>query len=788
MMKINATLLYALFDNPQPQPQKEEVLRFYQELNDRIFPNRSLFISYLKAQVIDSQYEYAAKILHSLCFYSNFPPPYYALTDITCVENYQKGKTQKIDNYIPRDHFLHIVNLYILGIYIFFYDSEFYTRIVLENRFERSNEEYVNAKRDCIKDFLSEWKYFCLFHDVGYSAEALSNQSKNCRSKAFTKLQNENSFKKSFSQNTIVTQMSFFGTVEIIARIVLVRMILDYADEKVTLDHKMFKVFQQSPLCCYPREGQGVIEIGFSEVGSFIDQSIRLEKIYSNHCLKAVLPAVGAQAVSIIGSLKDSGTVVFISYYDNILASRRLVFLKGFEDHPELRRLGTSPDLLLLDDYVPTEFELEYLLGDENCFNDFYEFAESDYYRSVFDRANTDLKEQFISISNERQFLEFQYTVYEWFFNLIERLLNRDLENILDRAAKAAKAAKEPNEVMAKYCVKINPLIFQSLEGRYYDNINQTCLDCLKEKLEHYHGKPPGVSNKELGELVSIIVKDFFSSVQELAKEKTYRYTVTQKAKEQFLSNFEQDNNLLWLYSKLYMHFKRMLDKHIVSFNYDYVKAEAVEPPFLQELIGPKVEEYMHGMTLKEVQDAYVIPYENRSDHGIVSSQYAAGIFEVYRNAIESATDEKEKKLLSVLFNISGDFDKARKKYIQNYDHVFRNVLFAVFVHNLYPSQFKDEDRLKNHKTCIQDSFSYLALLCDAMQQWNRPHMLLPAFFESRPNEDTSEDYDICVKDNTIYIFESTTKTAQNRLTHNIQLLSEYLNDVNAFLKNGTAI
>ena len=785
MMKINETLLSALFENPQPQPQKEEVLRFYRELNDRIFPNRSLFISYLKAQVIDSQYEYAAKILHSLCFYSNFPPPYYALTDINCVENYQKNKTQKADRYIPRYHFLHIVNLYILGIYIFFYDPEFYTQIVLENRFERSNQECENVKRDCIKDFLSEWKYFCLYHDVGYSAEALSNQSQDYRSNAFGNLQRESDFKNSFSRNAIVTQMSYFGTIEIISRIVFVNMILNCSSEKVTSDHKMFKAFRRSSLCCYIKEDQEITKTKFIEVCSFIDNSIRLEKIYSNHCLKTVLSTVGTQAVSIVGSFKDSGRIVFISFFDN--TSCRLVFLRDFEDYPELKQLYLSPDLLLHDDYVPDNFELEYLLREENCFDDIYEFAEADYFRSVLGRANTDLKEQFIGISSERQFLEFQYTVYEWFFQLTEGILNRTLEDCLNKAAKAAKVSKEPETVMAQHRCEINSLIFQSLEGRYYDNINQTCLDCLKEKLGFYSGKPSSADD-ELAVLVSGIVGEFFTSVQNLTKDRTYRDTVTQKAKERFLSDFEQDNDLLWLYSSLYMNLKRVLDQQTISFNYDYVKTEAAEPPFLQELIGSKVKEYMDGKTLRQVQDAYEIPYGNRSDHGIVSSQYAAGIFDIYRSAIKSAKEGKEGKLLSILFNMSGDFCMAREKYTQNYDHVFRNVLFSIFIHNLYPSQFKGDNELKNHKTGIQDPFSYLALLCDALQQWNRPHMLLPSFFESRPNEDTSEDYDIRIKDNTIYIYESTTKTAQDRLTHNIQVLSEYLNDINAFLKNGTAI
>ena len=152
MTQINNTLLSRLFLDPNPQPKNKEVISYFKEIHHRMFPNSDDYIEFLKAQSVDRQYESAERIIHRLCYHANFPPSYYALLDIICVENYQEKGILDTDTYVPRDHFIHIVYLYLLGIYVFFYNTEFYTKIIASNKFERNGFILANVKYDCIKE------------------------------------------------------------------------------------------------------------------------------------------------------------------------------------------------------------------------------------------------------------------------------------------------------------------------------------------------------------------------------------------------------------------------------------------------------------------------------------------------------------------------------------------------------------------------------------------------------------------------------------------------------------
>ena len=128
MIRINATLLEKLFADPNPQQENPEVLDIYHKLFYRMFPGKNSFIEFLQVQNYDKQYMLAEEIIHRLCYTSNFPPSFFAIKDVISVENYQKETVNATDPYVPRDHFIHLVNLYLLGIYIFFYNPQFYNK------------------------------------------------------------------------------------------------------------------------------------------------------------------------------------------------------------------------------------------------------------------------------------------------------------------------------------------------------------------------------------------------------------------------------------------------------------------------------------------------------------------------------------------------------------------------------------------------------------------------------------------------------------------------------------
>lgn len=164
-MSIVKTLLHELFLNPNPIPARIEI---YQQLQDRIFPNKDLFIKYLTTEDSNEQTEIAKQLIQRLCFESHFSPPYSILLNLLEFEKSDANKSNNYD-YIPQDHFQHTLNTYLLGIYIFFYQPQINKRLTQEFM-TRINEG--NPILNATKDFISFWKYFCLFHDISYPIEA----------------------------------------------------------------------------------------------------------------------------------------------------------------------------------------------------------------------------------------------------------------------------------------------------------------------------------------------------------------------------------------------------------------------------------------------------------------------------------------------------------------------------------------------------------------------------------------------------------------------------------------
>ena len=291
MIRINSTLLKALFEAPSPQPKRQEVGRIYSVLLNRIFPIKEYYIDYLKAQTIDKQYEYASRIVQSLCYFSNFPPVDGAIQDVLCLEQHQKKYVDKRGVFIPRDHYLHIVNLYMLGIYIFFYNTEFYDRICAENSFERQDNEFSNSKVDRVKDFISSWKYFCLYHDVGYAAELISNKGfDNVREELIQSLNDPNSgFRFSFQSENSKLECALLSSIEIVSKIIAAKYFIDDDALSINIIEKVSKRIEKLEFSKYDATTASLVDAPTSTIVKLLRNSQRLVKVVSNQCLKFLL-------------------------------------------------------------------------------------------------------------------------------------------------------------------------------------------------------------------------------------------------------------------------------------------------------------------------------------------------------------------------------------------------------------------------------------------------------------------------------------------------------------------
>lgn len=165
--RINETLLDKLFINPIPLDRKKQI---FQYLYERMFPCKEVIKDFLSKTDTGERTECAKYIVQRLCFEANYPPPYFLLVSLLDFEKEDENQSAN-SAYIPQDHFSHAVYMYLLGIYLFFYSPTINKALTKEFMRKRQEAGY-NPVLDATKDFISFWKYFCLFHDVAYPIES----------------------------------------------------------------------------------------------------------------------------------------------------------------------------------------------------------------------------------------------------------------------------------------------------------------------------------------------------------------------------------------------------------------------------------------------------------------------------------------------------------------------------------------------------------------------------------------------------------------------------------------
>lgn len=163
MRNIRQTLNDCLFVQSPPFMAVE--LREYES---DVFPGKQDFLTFLKETDSQKRIEIAKRILLRLGVESKLLLPPQLLTNLLRVE---EQLIKKPTTYIPRDHYVHLINLYLLGVYIYCYHknlhhivTRFFKRLRRKHPLPQSNLSNEVA----FLDFIFSWRAFVLLHDVGY--------------------------------------------------------------------------------------------------------------------------------------------------------------------------------------------------------------------------------------------------------------------------------------------------------------------------------------------------------------------------------------------------------------------------------------------------------------------------------------------------------------------------------------------------------------------------------------------------------------------------------------------
>ena len=168
MGSVRLTLLRSLFF--EVPPFCGDLL---EEHSSHVFPGRNDFILFLEEADAQKRTKLAKRLLSRLARESGLFVPFGLLLEMLRAEE-QYAPSTATSQYIPQDHFSHLVQLYLLGLYLFTHHKKFHRTLV--SFFKRKRESFTHAcslssEESAFFDFLFAWRSFVLLHDIGYPCE-----------------------------------------------------------------------------------------------------------------------------------------------------------------------------------------------------------------------------------------------------------------------------------------------------------------------------------------------------------------------------------------------------------------------------------------------------------------------------------------------------------------------------------------------------------------------------------------------------------------------------------------
>ena len=398
----------------------------------------------------------------------------------------------------------------------------------------------------------------------------------------------KSNFQASLAEGKILSQSSFFGTLEIMAKILSFYFVAKNSNEFISSKHRIFRDIRTAYLLRLNHDSGSFDSITFNQIANHFDKCRKLEKIYSNQCLKTILPIVGEKAISVIGYNKESGEIVFLSFFEK--TRRVVVILSGYENTPDLLKLAHSPEIILYDDYS-SQYELEFLMEESNGLDKIHSFIEEDNLSRVFSTAFRSLGKQFYNINSEHQFLDFQYTIYFWLYeNLEKKIIGSSLEahlNTWDLALDSSSADA------IKFVTKRTRLILDALKNNYSLGINKMCMDYLYQGLPQKSLKYKSRKPKNAHEMLTATVEQFYDYIKSVANDSDTLNAMLDRIGKAHLETLEDDVSLLQLYSQIYVFLKYTLNKSKKYFSYNYALCTVCNTSFLSKCIGSKIKKNM---------------------------------------------------------------------------------------------------------------------------------------------------------------------------------------------------
>lgn len=718
----------------------------YKMYFNRIFPNWKEFANFLMAPSEQERLESAKRVIDRLNFSSNFP----IVEDIyaSLIQLESEKLAGKDDSYVGRDHFIHTVNVYILGIYLFFNHPVFHATLMKHFFGRRKKENPFETKNQlAVKSFISAWKYFACAHDIGYPFEALVDG--NCRLK-------DNSFESIFQQYAHLHEYQAYAfVVRIMAK--LIYSIFQFKNAKRTLQNVVEDeeddFAKQWNNTVTPNNNQYSLTHVVSERGA---DYVQLEYTQTYEGLKLLMPLIKKEDV-ILFLRDEGGEPLALSYIDkeNEVIWRRVDAQLPSDVQPQsIRSFGS-------DEFPACTYTCSYFVQTPiERLRKLLKHAKLDYYSDSLEHLAgnyfTNRYDLFADLSTGSE--EGEEIVYRIYRDIMDRLPLKNWERGFTELWK--EEYQDPmDQELKRVFIKI---IADAVHGTDLKNIyNAEKIKALKKQIQKV------LKNNAQLDGVTRRMDETSTAVQEETMWLDFLYGIAKdalKSEPELVTLKKESGDFAgW---RIYCD---LLGKNVTQI-------ESSVSHLYQEILNRMEKKLHRAGYLREDQSITELTAYKREraayDHGLVGATFLLSTIVNYRR-MAGIEDEGQKELLQMAWDVEPN--RLELSFQEKSLQILTESIYAVMLHNLYQADYAKILKNDLEYTLEQDPFTYLGLLCDGLQVWDRIQRIKPAERSPEPSIDGSQ-FDLRLWDKKIYLISPLSCVDQ---------VKRKCQDLNSYLRGG---
>lgn len=764
---IRTTLLVKLLDRPRPIAAVS-----FRDARSQLFPGLETFRRFLATEREDAQKQAAREILLGLAHARNFGPPWDFLNNLFDFEETLSGRgTPTSSNYIAQDHFVHLANLYLTGIYLFAYHRGVHYQCRTRLRQLRSDAVRTMSSRNHsdaarLVEHMNDyemfgliWSYFILIHDLGYPLEAVQPED---RRNSITDELHPNLKPFTHIKDLVVKDLG----VKILAHLVTLDFLLDDQSSELLKDHLPIgtdvRWLQGSgkPIVDGVRaqNSQAIVVDSdvYKRLFGLLGEAVQYPGIDDPFSLKLIFSALPDVTVCAVLEQSDTGMPVFLVARGgaglDVLAFRESRSLPQVIAKASLQRLREAAFVRVT---CPTGYEWRYFFLDaherlRSLIQDLLG-TKRKCYQTLREYLRTELPVQSRLAFGGDSSMETARLAFAKLSRLLSDTNGTRTTVGLDRALEMAResAAKVANRFPALLAEAVSEAVQAAQKKNTFD-----AFELLAGEL------PEQIQQR--------VIEFFSSSATDIAQRVTE--TVTPAMKREF----EQVRDIGTCHESV----RKVVEEGLGTLSEELISLLAplgrttrpfgVAPDRSTDLLR-KVDGFLRvagPLPLQELFDTYAPPFtkgadfsqdETYADHGLASAAVGLGCATVFlecRRALLSSpggTVPASVRALRIALALG----------VEEHDHaldfelefIVPRAIAMVAVHNLYPLGLPEANRA--FRTTIRsDALSFVGMLSDGLQIWDRPKRANHARGDV-PVAISGREVDVAVQDHSILVTPS---------------------------------